>query len=158
MTTKNFKLAIVPLAFNPVSVTGTWTHPIAVSQGSDMSSTIDIGYDLTLGDVQLYTYNTDLVPSISLMDYIKDTSSPLYPSSLSGIDAAALNVDLASYTAPSGWTWSNEYPVGTWNTDPYANWNLADWLNENTDTVINASGNYINTIDFFSSYNEEEAL
>ena len=155
MTPRNFKLSIVPLAFNPISVTATWTHPIAVSQGSDMSSTIDIGYDLTLGDVQLYYYFTDFLPSVSLMDYVKDTSSPLYPSSIKGTDAAALKVELAAYTAPEGWTWSNENPVGTWTADPYTNWNLADWLNENTDTVINTAGSYINTIDLFSAYNEE---
>ena len=88
------------------------------------------------------------------MDYIKDSSNPLYPSSLSGINAAALKANLDTYTAPSGWTWSNEYPVGTWNTDPYANWNLANWLNKNKNTGINTGGNYINTINLFS----EQAL
>ena len=84
---RNFNLAITPFAFNPISVTATWAHPISVSQGEDMSGTIDIGYNMNVGDVELqYSFN-DMVPSVSLLDYINDESDVLYPSNFYASDA-----------------------------------------------------------------------
>jgi hypothetical protein len=48
--------------------------------------------------------------------------------------------------------------LDTWVADPFAAWSLSDWLNENTDMTITTSGNYIDTIDLFSAYNEEQEL
>jgi len=63
------------------------------------------------------------------------------------------------HLAPPGWAWSQEYfPTTGWEMDPYAKFNLGDWLNENSETTITTSGSYIETIDFFSAYNEEQAL
>jgi hypothetical protein len=89
---RNFKISVTPFAFNPISVSASWTHPIAVSQGEDMSSTIDIGYDLAVGDVQLYTYMDDIVPSVSILDYIQDSNTKLYPTSLADLTLLALTL------------------------------------------------------------------
>jgi hypothetical protein len=159
VTYKNFRINVTPFAFNPISVSASWTHPIAVSQGEDMSSTIDIGYDLAVGDVQLYTFMDDLVPFVSIVDYIKDTNKKLYPTSLSGKTLMDLTNSQAAKSAPSdGWGWSNEYAQGTWVADPFAAWSFSDWLNENTEMTVTTSGNYIDTIDLFAAYNEEQEL
>ena len=52
-----------------------------------MSGTIDIGYNMNVGDVELqYSFN-DLAPSVSLLDYINDESDVLYPSNFYASDA-----------------------------------------------------------------------
>jgi hypothetical protein len=115
---RSFNLAITPLTFNPLSITASWAHPIAVAQGDDMKGTIDIGYDMSIGDVQLlYSFN-ELLPKVSLLDYINDESEVLYPMNLyasdafellgtkSAFDAAKLLFVQATGGAPDGWGWS----------------------------------------------------
>lgn len=160
---RNFKFSITPFAFNPISVTANWAHPITVSQGEDMSATLDVGYDLNIGDMQLYYNFDELLPSVSLLDYIRGTSDILTPSSLKKssdpLTAFFQKFSLLAHLAPPGWAWSKEYlPTTGWEMDPYAKFNLGDWLNENSETTITTSGSYIETIDFFSAYNEEQAL
>jgi hypothetical protein len=165
---RNFNIAITPFEFNPISVTSTWKHPIAVSQGEDMSATIDIGYNMNIGDVELQYSFTDLVPSVSLLDYINDESDALYPSNIyasdaysilgvsSAFDAAKLLLTFAAGGAPKGWGWTqSSQEASDYTSDPYATFNLGDWINENTNTVITTEGSYVDTIDLFASYNEE---
>jgi len=168
---RNFNIAITPFEFNPISVTATWAHPIAVAQGEDMSSTIDVGYNMNIGNIELqYSFN-DLVPSVSLLDYINDDSETLFPENIYASDAAGSPGMYSAYdatilrnsqnadSAPDGWDWTKSNDEQTvYDSDPYATFNLGDWLNENTNTVITTEGNYIDTIDLFASYNEEEAV
>jgi len=160
---RNFKVTITPFAYNPLSITAAWAHPIAVSQGKDMSATVDIGYDMTLGDVQLYYNFDELLPKISLLDYMRGTSDLLVPPKLevpsNPFLAMMYKLALLLHIAPPGWAWSQEYmPATGWVEDPYANFNLGDWMNKNTETAITTSGNYLDTIDFFAAYNEEQTL
>jgi hypothetical protein len=165
---RNFNIVITPFEFNPISVTSTWKHPIAVSQGEDMSATIDIGYNMNIGDVELQYSFTDLVPSVSLLDYINDESDTLYPSNIyasdaftilgvsSAYDAAKLLLTQAAKGAPKGWGWTQSIEEQlVYTSDPYATFNLGDWINENTNTVITTEGSYVDTIDLFADYNEE---
>jgi hypothetical protein len=168
---RNFNLAITPFEFNPISVTATWAHPIAVSQGEDMSGTIDIGYNMNVGNVELqYSFN-DMLPSVSLLNYINDDSDVLYPSNIYASDAYEILGIKSSFNAfkllwvhilggaPEGWKWSKSIQEEmVYDSDPYATFNLGDWLNENTNTVITTEGNYIDTIDLFANYNEEQNL
>ena len=84
MIIRNLKLEIVPLSYNPISITGSWTHPIGTSQGQDMSGLIDFGYDWNFGDVQLKYITNNLVPQVSILDYILDNTKKWYPSLLPG--------------------------------------------------------------------------
>jgi len=47
----NLKIATVPIAFNPLSTSAQWTHPMALAQGQEMTGLINAGYDFNLGDV-----------------------------------------------------------------------------------------------------------
>ena len=61
--------------------------------------------------------------------------------------------------APEGWAWTKTIQEElVYESDPYATFNLGDWLNENTNTVITTEANYIDTIDLFANYNEEQTL
>jgi hypothetical protein len=75
----NLKLAIVPIAVNPIVTSASWTHPIALSQGEEMTGTIDAGYSFNIGDVQLYYYINNLTPKVSILDYITGDSNFLIP-------------------------------------------------------------------------------
>jgi hypothetical protein len=79
----NVKLATVPLAVNPISTSASWTHPIALSQGEEMTGIINAGYSFTIGDVQVYYYINNLFPKVSLLDYITGDSTSLLPGDLS---------------------------------------------------------------------------
>lgn len=66
----NVKVAIIPIAVNPISTSAQWTHPIALSQGEEMTGLLSAGYDYTIGDVQIYYYINNLIPKVSILEYL----------------------------------------------------------------------------------------
>lgn len=145
----NVKIATVPVAFNPVSTSASWTHPIAVSQGEEMTGVISAGYSFTLGDVQVYYYINNLLPKVSILDYLLGDTSSLVPSDVT--TATTANSLLGNN--PAGYDWAADHTLA-WTADPYLNFNLGDWINENTDVSLTTAGDYIEPIDLFAEYNE----
>lgn len=140
----NVKLATVPVAFNPISTSASWTHPIALSQGEEMTGVISAGYDFNIGDVQVYYYINNLFPKVSLLDLITGDSSSFLPGDIT----ASTFVN-----QPAGYDWNVDRNYA-WNADPYLNFNLGDWINENTDITLLTDGDFIEPIDLFAEYND----
>jgi hypothetical protein len=131
-------LSFVPFAYNPVVTSASWTHPIAVSQGEEMTGVIKAGYDFNIGDVQVYYYINNLNPKVSVLDYILGvTGSQLYPGDITKSTIS---------NTPYGYSWNQDNTLYT--ADPYLNFNLGDWMSENTEFTLIADGDYIN-IDLF---------
>jgi hypothetical protein len=143
----NVKLATVPLAVNPISTSASWTHPIALSQGEEMTGIINAGYSFTIGDVQVYYYINNLFPKVSLLDYITGDSNFLIPGDIT--TSSASNV-----APPNGFDWNVDRVAAVYNADPFLNFNLGDWISENTDIMLITSGDFIEPIDLFAEYNE----
>ena len=141
----NVKVATVPVAFNPVSTSAQWTHPIALSQGEEMTGVVSAGYDFTIGDVQVYYYINNLYPKVSLLDYILGTASSLLPGDFSTV---------SFNNPPTGFDWNNDFTAKPYTADPYLAFNLGDWINENTDFTLLQDGSYIEPIDLFAEYND----
>jgi hypothetical protein len=141
----NLKLSTTPVAVNPIVTTAQWTHPLALTQGEEMTGLIDAGYSFTIGDVQLYYYYSNLLPNISILDYITGDSNSLIPDDLFTTTLSA---------TPFGWDWNNDPSNIEWVAEPYLKFNLGDWISENTDVVLNTEGSFIETIDLFAEYNE----
>jgi len=139
------KLATVPIAVNPIVASASWTHPLALTQGEEMTGLIDAGYSFTIGDVQVYYYINNLFPKVSIIDYLTGDSNSLLPGDIT--------TTTFSSATPSGFDWNYDRNYA-WNADPFCNFNLGDWINENTDIVLNTEGSYIETIDLFADYNE----
>lgn len=137
-------LSFVPFAYNPVSTSASWTHPIAVSQGEEMTGVISAGYDFNIGDVQVYYYINNLNPKVSVLDYILGVAgSQLYPGDITQSTFSNM---------PYGYAWNQDNTLYT--ADPYLNFNLGDWISENTEFTLIADGDYIEPIDLFAEYNE----
>lgn len=134
---------------NPISTSAQWTHPIALSQGEEMTGVISAGYTFTIGDVQVYYYINNLNPKVSILDYITSTTNSLIPGN--PFDATTFASLLGSN--PFGWDW-NVDNNGNWNADPYLNFNLGNWINENTDISLITEGDFIEPIDLFAEYQE----
>ena len=134
---------------NPISTSAQWTHPIALSQGEEMTGVISAGYTFTIGDVQVYYYINNLTPKVSILDFITSTTNSLIPGN--PLDATTLASSLGSN--PFGWDW-NVDNNGNWNADPYFNFNLGNWINENTDISLITEGDFIEPIDLFAEYEE----
>ena len=134
---------------NPISTSAQWTHPIALSQGEEMTGVISAGYTFTIGDVQVYYYINNLTPKVSILDYITSTTNSLIPGN--PFDATTVASLLGSN--PFGWDW-NVDNNGNWNADPYLNFNLGNWINENTDISLITEGDFIEPIDLFAEYQE----
>ena len=134
---------------NPISTSAQWTHPIALSQGEEMTGVISAGYTFTIGDVQVYYYINNLNPKVSILDYITSTTSSLIPGDL----LSATTIASLAGNLPFGWDW-NVDNNGNWNADPYLNFNLGDWINENTDISLITEGDFIEPIDLFAEYQE----
>ena len=84
-----------------------------------MSATIDVGYNMNIGDVELQYSLNDLLPSVSLLDYINDDSDTLYVGVLSAYDAAALLDSLNTDSVPDGWGWTkNKDEQAVYESDP----------------------------------------
>jgi hypothetical protein len=145
----NLKLATVPIAVNPISTSAQWTHPLALSQGEEMTGVISAGYTFTIGDVQLYYFVNHLTPKVSFLDYITGTTSSLIPGDIT--TATVANSDLKIF--PFGFEWNSD-PSSSMNADPYCKFNLGDWISENTDFSLITSGDYIEPLDLFAEYNE----
>jgi len=141
----NLKLATVPVAVNPIVTSAQWTHPLALSQGEEMTGLIDAGYSFTIGDVQVYYYYNNLLPRVSLLDLITGDSNSFLPGNI-----LATTFSSAS---PSGWDWLADRNYA-WTAEPYLKFNLGDWISENTDVVLITEGSFIETIDLFADYNE----
>ena len=134
---------------NPISTSAQWTHPIALSQGEEMTGVISAGYTFTIGDVQVYYYINNLNPKVSILDYITSTTSSLIPGDL----LSATTIASLAGNLPFGWDW-NVDNNGNWNADPYLNFNLGNWINENTDISLITEGDFIEPIDLFAEYQE----
>lgn len=134
---------------NPISTSAQWTHPIALSQGEEMTGVISAGYTFTIGDVQVYYYINNLNPKVSILDYITSTTNSLIPGN--PFDATTFASMLGSN--PFGWDW-NVDNNGNWNADPYLNFNLGNWINENTDISLITEGDFIEPINLFAEYQE----
>ena len=145
----NVKLATVPIAVNPIVTSVQWTHPLALSQGEEMTGLIDAGYSFTIGDVQVYYYINNLMPKVSLIDYLTGASSNLIPGDIS--TSTYFNSALGS--VPAGFDWNYDHNMA-WNADPFCKFNLGDWISENTDVVLITEGSFIETIDLFAEYND----
>jgi hypothetical protein len=113
---RNFKLETVPINIIPITATAAWTHPVSFSLlGEDLKGLLDFGYEVVIGDLQLYYFRNDLVPSISLLDYILGATNTIYPTTI--FDAST----------NKGWAWS-ENSKDTWISDPVVKFNLADYI------------------------------
>ena len=134
---------------NPISTSAQWTHPIALSQGEEMTGVISAGYDFNIGDVQVYYYINNLNPKVSILDYLTSTTNSLIPGDL--FSATTFASLLGSN--PFGWDW-NVDNNGNWNADPYLNFNLGNWINENTDISLITEGDFIEPINLFAEYQE----
>ena len=143
----NLKLATVPVAVNPISTSASWTHPIALSQGEEMTGIINAGYSFTIGDVQVYYYINNLFPKVSLLDYITGDSTFILPGDITTSSAS-------DASPPNGFDWNVDRNAAVYNADPFLNFNLGDWISENTDISIITSGDFIEPIDLFAEYNE----
>jgi hypothetical protein len=142
------KLATVPFAVNPISTSASWTHPIALSQGEEMTGVINAGYDMTIGGVQVYYYLNHILPKVSILDYITGDSTTIIPGDITTSTASSL-------APPAGFDWnSDRLTPNVWNAEPYLKFNLGDWISENTDVVLITEGSFIETIDLFAEYNE----
>ena len=97
----NTKVSIVPFAVNPISTSFHWTHPIALSQGEEMTGLIDAGYSFTIGDVQVYYYINYLFPKVSILDYLTGNSNSLIPDDITAPNFK--NPLFGSY--PFGYDW-----------------------------------------------------
>ncbi len=133
----NIMVSIVPFAVNPISTSASWTHPIALSQGEEMTGEIKAGYDFNIGDVQLYYKVNHLTPKVSLLDYFLGTTNFALPGDISQVNLS---------TTPNGYAWNQDNAIYT--ADPYLNFNFGDWMSENTGFTLITDGDYIN-IDLF---------
>jgi len=124
----NLKLATVPVAVNPIVASASWTHPLALSQGEEMTGLIDAGYSFTIGDVQVYYYINNLFPKVSIIDYLTGTTNSLLPGDIT----TSTFTNSALGTGPSGFDWNYDRNYA-WNADPFCKFNLGDWISENTD-------------------------
>jgi hypothetical protein len=77
------KVATVPISVTPISTSFQWTHPLALSQGEEMTGVINAGYEYTIGDVQVYYYINNLMPRISILDYLLGDTNSLIPGDIS---------------------------------------------------------------------------
>ncbi len=146
----NVKVTIVPIAVNAISTSAQWTHPIALSQGEEMTGTISAGYDFTIGDVQIYYYINNLVPKVSILDYLLGETPSLLPGDIT--QSTLWNfAGFGIYPFGNAWNLDQNY---AWNADPYLHFNLGEWINENTDLSLITEGDYIEPIDLFAEYNE----
>ena len=145
----NVKVATVPVAVNPISTSASWTHPIALSQGEEMTGLINAGYSFTIGDVQVYYYINNLFPKVSILDYINGATSFIIPGDITTSTYAAS----ALGSSPNGFDWNTDRNYA-WIAEPYLNFNLGNWISENTDIVLVTEGDFIEPIDLFAEYNE----
>ncbi len=108
-----------------------------------MTGVITAGYDFTLGDVQVYFYTNTLNPKVSLLDYFLGTTNYALPGDITTSTFSNM---------PNGYAWNQDNTLYT--ADPYLNFNLGDWINENTEIAFVTEGEYIEAIDLFAEYNE----
>jgi hypothetical protein len=140
------KYAIQPYILSPLNVILQFPHPVAVAtQGVPMDLTLDVGYYINLLDISYFYYLNNLIPQVSILDWITKGSTQYYPS-----------LPAASYTTNTnngvgGWDW-NIRNDDAWVTDPFFTWNLGNYLTNNFDNV-NLQGSYFN-IDFFQDAEE----
>lgn len=91
-----------------------------------MTGLINAGYEYTIGDVEVNYYINNLMPKISILDYLLGDTNSLIPGDLS--QSTLANIDAGIY--PFGYDWNTDYP---WVKDPYLKFNLGEWINQNTD-------------------------
>jgi hypothetical protein len=116
-----------------------------------MTGVINAGYDMTIGDVQLYYYLNHILPKVSIIDYLVDSvNNGLFPSNQAFSWTYAQTL---LQQVPAGWDWITDANKA-WIAEPYLKFNLGDWINENTQYTIITSGDYLEPIDLFAEYNE----
>jgi len=110
-----------------------------------MSAVADLGYSLTLGDIQTYYFMNTQLPKVSILDIITSGSKVYFPS----LPSTTAN----NKAGVSGWDWNIDNN-GAWTTDPYFKFNLAEFINENVEGLtIPTSGSFFN-LDFFAESKE----
>ena len=92
---------------------------------------LDFGYEVHVGDVNVEYWMNDLVPNVSILDYLLGNTNYVVP------DMASFNAD-TNNAGVDGWGYSN--PVKAFTQDPLLSWSLLDYLNK--DGSFQASGSY----------------
>jgi hypothetical protein len=116
------RINTTPFQFVPLWASVYYTHPAAVSKGiiDAYGAAIEFGWEYVLGNVQVEYYMNDLVPSVSIMDYISGTTDFIVP------DFPTIN----AVTNNGGVTgWGDSASQFQYTADPVLSWSLFDQLN-----------------------------
>ena len=127
------RINTTPFQFVPFWASLYYTHPAAVAQGviDAYGAALEFGWEYTLGDVQVEYYMNDLVPSVSIMDYISGKSKYIVP------DFPTINA-VTNNGGVNGWGDSASFFQYT--ADPVLSWSLFDQLN--TDGSMMKQGSF----------------
>ena len=131
--TCSIKINTTPFQFVPIWGSLYFTHPAAVSKGviEEYGAALEFGYIYFLGNIGLEYYMSDLVPNVSILDYINGDTDFIVP------DFIKFNAD-ENNAGNQGWAQTAEFPVFT--EDPFLKWSLLDHLNK--DESIKSYGSY----------------
>ena len=127
------KINTTPFQYVPLWGSLYFAHPAAVSKGviGENGAALEFGYEYSIGKVGVEYYMSDLVPNVSILDYINGDTDFIVP------DFIKFNAD-ENNAGNQGWAQTAEFPVFT--EDPFLKWSLLDHLNK--DESIKSYGSY----------------
>ena len=127
----NIRINTTPFKFIPIWASLYYTHPVAVAQGiiDAYGAAIEFGWEYALGDVQVEYWYSNLVPGVSILDYLMDTTDFIVP------DFPKFDAKIA---AQQGWAQSAGDAAFT--ADPLLSWSLFEQINE--DGSMNNYGSF----------------
>jgi hypothetical protein len=115
------RINTTPFKLIPIWASLYYTHPVAVAQGviDAYGAAIEFGWEYVLGDVQVETWYSNLVPGISIYDYLMDTTDYIVP------DFPKFDATLTSQKG-----WAQSAADLSFNADPILSWSFFEQLNQ----------------------------
>lgn len=137
----------VNLNVEPFHIVPVWwsiynTHPMRLLNGDPMNLFTQMGYELSLGSVQLQYAPSTILPDVSLLDFILG-NGPIIPSNVFNYPTDINARDDA------GWDYSQD--IGDLKDDPYLYFDLLEWLLDTLQAPIGADGAYF-TVDLLGDH------
>ena len=117
------KINTTPFQLVPFWASLYFTHPAAVSKGviAEHGAALEFGWEYIVGNVGVEYYMSDLVPNVSILDYLTDKTDYVVP------DFIKFNAD-ENNAGIQGWAQTNAESIYT--EDPFLKWSLFDHLNK----------------------------
>ena len=119
----SIKINTTPFQFVPFWASLYFTHPAAVSKGviAEHGAALEFGWEYAIGNVGVEYYMSDLVPKVSILDYLTDKTDYIAP------DFIKFNAD-ENNAGIQGWSETNAESI--YSEDPFLKWSLFDHLNQ----------------------------